>query len=356
MKALIIGQNTKIANVFSYFCEEVAMAGDKKIDTYRSYSENSRFRQLETVVDIRSAKSILPRCLEIRRWVKETGANVVFTNDKYSMIAAKLAQMTMRRKFKHLSTSHNSYAWLNEGNVRKFARLIALTCNGYVSMATFAYEGLLKAGINKRELILLPNALETGLFKPKQSYEMPAGECRLVYAAAVYPGKCQDVAIKVVAELRRRGIKATLDLFGDVCDEDYFNSLKKQVADSGLEDAVTFHGRVANELLREELHKYNIYICPTKMEMSPFNILEAQQAGLPLVASRVGGIPDLVENRRNGILCEWGNVKEFCDAIMELAHDRDLREALGTGALRWVNEENTPQHAAEQMKRFITSL
>lgn len=356
MKALIIGQNTKIANVFSYFCEEVAMAVDKKIDTYRSYSENSRFRQLETVVDIRSAKSILPRCLEIRRWVKETGANVVFTNDKYSMIAAKLAQMTMRRKFKHLSTSHNSYAWLNEGNVRKFARLIALTCNGYVSMATFAYEGLLKAGINKRELILLPNALETGLFEAKQSYEMPIGECRLVYTAAIYPGKCQDVAITVVEELRHRGIKASLDLFGDVCDEDYYALLKRQVTYSGLEDAVMFHGRVANELLRVELQKFDIYICPTKMEMSPFNILEAQQAGLPLVASRVGGIPDLVENRRNGILCEWGNVKEFCDAIMELAHDRDLREALGTGALRWVNEENTPQHAAEQMKRFITSL
>lgn len=357
MRALVIGQNTKMANVLSCFCDEVSMAVDR-ISNYRCYSENSRFRQIETgVKNIRSAKAILPRWREIRRWVKETGADLVFTNDKFSMIAARLAQLTPGGgRFKHVSTSHNSYAWLDEGNVQKFAKLADATCDGYVAMSSFAYEGMVKGGVKERKLILLPNSLETGLFKAKESYEIKDGVCRMVYTAVMYPGKGQHLAIMVLGELKRRGLRGTLDFYGEACDAEYYATLQRLVKDEEVEDSVRFHGRVANEELRERLREYDVYICPTQMEMSPFNVLEAQQAALPIVASRVGGIPDLVEDGRNGLLCEWGDVKEFADAVECLVGDCELREKIGKGEQQWVNEVNTPENAALRLKRFIEEL
>lgn len=353
MRVLIIGQNSKIANVFSYICTDVYMVVDKKISNYRSYKENSRFHLLDTSLNIRSPKAIIPRTREIRHWAKKYDIDVVFTNEKYSMIAAKLAQLTISKKFRHISTSHNSYAWLNESNVKKFVRLINITCDGYIAMASFAYNAIKKAGLKENKLLLLPNALEKGLFKTKSDYKIKEDVCKIVYTATVYPGKSQDIAIEVIQLLNEKGVKTSLDIFGDIIDEEYYKMILRKVKEYGLTDSVKFHGRVDNEFLRTELYKYDIYLCPTQMEMSPFNILEAQQAALPIVASNVGGIPDLVKDGYSGVLLEHGNTKLFAESIHKLVLDQQFRKTLGQNGLFFSQNENSPAEAAKKLSKFI---
>lgn len=356
MKVLVIGQNSKMANVLGFFCSEVYMAIDERISNYRSYTENSRFPQLTTSVNIRSAKAILPRALEIRKWVREYDFDIVFTNEKYSMIAAWLARISTRRKFIHLSTAHNSYAWLNNSNVCKFSRLINLTCDGFIAMASFVKEALIEAGFPKHKMLLLPNTLEAGIIDAKDNYALENPVCRLVYTAAIYPGKRQDFVIDIIRLLKNEGVEASIDFYGEVVDKQYFESIVNSVNNYGLKDYVNFKGRVENDVLRHQLCKYDVYICPTKMEMSPFSILEAQEAALPIVSTNVGGIPDMIRDKWNGILVNQSDTPGFAKALSEMIKNQDLREFLGKNALAFVTVDNAPELASSKIRQFIESI
>lgn len=356
MKALVVGQNSKIANVLSFFCDEVYMAVDKKISNYRSYKENDKFHLLDTSLNIRSPKAIIPRAYEIRRWVKQYDIDIVFTNEKYSMIAAKIAKITTFHKIVHLSTSHNSYAWLNREKVKKFVKLIDLTCDGFIAMASFVHDTVSEFGFPRHKLLMLPNALESGIFKMKNDYGLKEESCKLVYTAAIYPGKRQDFAVEIVHRLHQYGLNATIDFYGEIVGDDYYRSIIEKIRKYNLQQYITFCGRVENDFLRDCLCDYDMYLCPTKMEMSPFNILEAQEAGLPIVSTNVGGIPDMIKNGYNGIMLDMDDIEGFVRAVINLAKDSNLRKSLGENARHFVSEDNSPENAAKKISYFINNL
>ena len=72
----------------------------------------------------------------------------------------------------------------------------------------------------------------------------------------------------------------------------------------------------------------NLLIHPSYKEGLGSVILEAMAAGLPVIASNTGGIPDIIENEKTGLLIEPGNAQELADAIERLANDQSLREQL----------------------------
>jgi len=76
----------------------------------------------------------------------------------------------------------------------------------------------------------------------------------------------------------------------------------------------------------------NLLIHPSYKEGLGSVILEAMAAGLPVIASNTGGIPDIIEHEKTGILIEPGNAKELADAIERLANDQELRERLQSEA------------------------
>ena len=70
---------------------------------------------------------------------------------------------------------------------------------------------------------------------------------------------------------------------------------------------------------------YDIYVCPSLMEMSPYNVLEAKSAALPIVATRLGGIPDLIINNVNGLLVDAEDVDSMVAAIERLIINQGLK-------------------------------
>jgi glycosyltransferase involved in cell wall biosynthesis len=64
----------------------------------------------------------------------------------------------------------------------------------------------------------------------------------------------------------------------------------------------------------------------------PLTVLEAQALGKPVVASRVGSLPEMIEDEVSGFLCDVADVSAFCRRILQLASDPDLRERMGLAA------------------------
>ena len=100
----------------------------------------------------------------------------------------------------------------------------------------------------------------------------------------------------------------------------------------GLEDHVTLPGWVGDELKAELLAAASVYVLPSYAEGLPMSILEAMSAGLPVVATPVGGIPEAITDGKEGCLVPVGDVQQLADALCRLLGDDALRESMGSQA------------------------
>jgi len=119
--------------------------------------------------------------------------------------------------------------------------------------------------------------------------------------------------------------------------------LEKQTKELDLSDVVEFVGQVPYEETPKYYQAADVFVLPSEaLEGLPMTVIEAMAAGLPVVASKVGGVPEAVIDRETGLLVESGNVQKLSSALTKLLTDDGLREKMGQRA-REVAEEKFSQ-------------
>lgn len=106
-------------------------------------------------------------------------------------------------------------------------------------------------------------------------------------------------------------------------------ALRRRVASAGLAGQIVFMG---SQDARSFLAACDVLVIPSLLDGRPNAALEAMAMGVPIVASKVGGLPELVEDGRTGFLCEAGDTEAFCRCIATLSRQRELREGFGRAA------------------------
>ena len=140
--------------------------------------------------------------------------------------------------------------------------------------------------------------------------------------------------LQVLAEANRSGRRVTLDIYGDGPLRD---ELSRQIRSLGLEGQVNLQGFRRD--VRQLLPAYRLYVHPSYYEVAPLAIIEALGAGLPVVAARVGGIPEMIEEGVEGrfwpvddpvgaaaVLLELLNSESALEKAAVAAHDKFERE------------------------------
>ena len=146
----------------------------------------------------------------------------------------------------------------------------------------------------------------------------------LLYAAEFSNRKSQSVLIEAMTALPER---ALLLLAGD---GGQLDACKARARELGLGDRVRFLGHVAD--VAPLYRASDVCVSASRSEGLPFNVMEAMHAGLPVVASRVKGHTDLIEDGVNGMLYEYGNAGDCAEKLRRLMDDPALRQALSTAA------------------------
>lgn len=100
------------------------------------------------------------------------------------------------------------------------------------------------------------------------------------------------------------------------------------------------------------LKAFDIFVLPSKKEGLGTSILDAMALGLPIVASKVGGIPEAVESGRNGILVEPKNAKALAEALIELIDNPEKRDAFGKASLELVKQFDINNTVAGNIKLY----
>lgn len=160
-----------------------------------------------------------------------------------------------------------------------------------------------------------------------RSLEATGGEeFRLAFVARLDHVKGVGELLEAVAALADQMPGLRLDLAGDGPGRaDY----EKLTAKLGIADRVRFHGYVNQTGVAELLATADAYVLPSFAEGVPVGLMEAQASGLPVIATQVGGVSELVIDGETGFVCRPGDRQQLADRISQLAADPELRNRMG---------------------------
>lgn len=153
----------------------------------------------------------------------------------------------------------------------------------------------------------------------------------ITFVGNLIPEKGVDVLVRAFARVRERVGAGHLILAGPPVNLDYFELLRNRVEELGLERNVTFMGPLPSEEVADLMSASDVFVLPSLREGLGLVALEAMACGVPVVASDVGGIPEVVQPGRTGLLVAPGDVPGLAGAIRRFLEDpvlaRNCREA-----------------------------
>jgi len=173
----------------------------------------------------------------------------------------------------------------------------------------------------------------------------------LVNVARFYPEKTHAALLRIFQHVHREVPATRLWLVGTGPLEE---ALRRQVAELGLEQVVRFTGFVSD--LPRLLSLTDMQVHPAAIEGVPLAVLAGMSAGLPIVASAVGGLPEILADGRNGVLVEGGDEAAFVRAVLSLLADPQRTRSLGQRTLEFVRTEYSLDAAVTQVADCYDAL
>ena len=159
-----------------------------------------------------------------------------------------------------------------------------------------------------------------------------AGERILVHVSNFRPVKRAADVVSIFERVARE-VPSRLLLVGDGPD---LPRVERQARDLGLRDRVDVIGTVAT--IEDVLAQADLFLLPSETESFGLAALEALSCEVPVIASRIGGLPEVIRDGENGFLRPVGDVDAMAEAALTLLRDEDLRRAFGVAGRRWAQE------------------
>lgn len=172
---------------------------------------------------------------------------------------------------------------------------------------------------NATNIETIYNPVEIEKFGKK--YNREGNKIRFVNVARFNPVKNHKLLVDAYERLCLSGSTSVLELVGS--GQEYEN-IKRYVSEKGLHKRVKFWGQI--EDVAQRLEEADVFVLSSLSEALPVSVIEAMAAGLPIIATNVGGLPELVKD--NGILVENNDIDALFRAMQELEQNQDKRQRM----------------------------
>ncbi|HMT06584.1 MAG TPA: N-acetyl-alpha-D-glucosaminyl L-malate synthase BshA [Pyrinomonadaceae bacterium] len=174
----------------------------------------------------------------------------------------------------------------------------------------------------------------------------PNGQRLLVHVSNFRAVKRPVDCIEILAKVRETGIDARLVMVGDGPE---LSAVRYRGEQLGMNGNVIYVGKQAN--IADYMGIADVFLLPSELESFGLAALEAQACEAPVVATRIGGIPEVVTDGESGYLSDIGDIEKMSLDTMRLLHDDDLRRSFGTrgrelAVSRYSTEMIIPQYIA----------
>lgn len=255
-----------------------------------------------------------------------------------------------------LSAVNPMYASYHDRLPKAFARAAAVQCvSGELA------DEAIGQGLNASKIVLLPCGVDTHLFRPRPRHSR-GEQLRIISVAYMRWMKGLEFAVLTVRQLLDHGVPARLDMFGgdplpSVEEPSERGRIEHAIEDLGLADHVFVHDFMPTPALAERYRESDVLLHSSVSEGVPVVILEAMTTALPVVATDVGGVAQVVSDGVTGFLVPAREPATAALALGRLWRDPDLRERLGrAGRERVMSElalDGQMQHLEELYERAV---
>lgn len=286
--------------------------------------------------------SMVSKLIRIFKQEKPDVVHTHLTVIKYAAVAAKLAGVK-----RCVHTVHNVAEEEAEGRLQritntfyfKFGWSVPVALSPEVRRTIVSFYGL-----PEEKVPMIYNGVDLGKCCPKDDYRL-AEPAQLLHIGRFTEQKNHKGLLEGFGEILKAHPNCCLNLIGDGNLEE---ETKAYAESLGIREKVIFHGNQTN--VYPFLREADIFLLPSKFEGMPMTIIEAMGTGLPVVASAVGGVPDMMTHGESGMLVSC-DPKAVANAVCTLLESEDLRQTLGTAA-----KEKSKQFSAQYMAKAYTEV
>ncbi len=244
-----------------------------------------------------------------------------------------------RRKKRVLSVRGSDINMLSGGFMQRVNRAITSRMDRLVAVSEDIAEKLVGAGIDRSKITVLYNGVDAR-FQPgdrseaRRQFGLPEEPFMLLFVGLLVPVKGVEVLLEALAGWNDTAAWTCL-LVGD---GPLQGDLEARCAEWGIADRVRFVGRRSSAEIPRWMQAADVLVLPSFSEGRPNVVLEAQACGLPVVATRVGGTPELIQDGKTGLLVEAGQVEPLRHALRSLYENRARCRAIGSQARAHIEE------------------
>lgn len=290
--------------------------------------------------------------LELAKLYRNIKPDVIHLNSSKAGVLGSLAAIIYRAKSKKCKILYTAHGWVFNEDMPTLKKMMYISLEKLTAKAkdeiicVSEYDrntALIKKIASPEKFVTIHNGINAEGIEllDKESArkeifgaDLPSQDEIIIGCIAnFYPTKGLEYlidAIKIISQTT----KIRLVIIGD---GDLRPKLEKQIRFNGLESIVLLVGKKKNA--QRYLAAFDLAVMSSVKEGFPYFLLEAMSAGLPIVATRVGGIPEIVDDNKTGLLIEPKNPKDLAEKILRLANDHELRIKLGRAGMEKIKKE-----------------
>ena len=221
------------------------------------------------------------------------------------------------------------------GRDPSFAPVVQYSINesdGVTAVSEYLRKETLSHFEIERDIAVIPNFIDSTRFENGQSKDLrqklcPNCEKVIAHVSNFRPLKNTKQVVEILYKLRNDGNPIKLLLVGDGPDRMPAEHLAREL---GVYEDVRFMGK--QEAVEEIIAIADVFVMPSASETFGLAALEAMSCGVPVVASNIGGLPELIDHGENGFLCPLNNTDAFAERIRQITSDEDTQRSMGEAA------------------------
>jgi glycosyltransferase involved in cell wall biosynthesis len=215
--------------------------------------------------------------------------------------------------------------------IRRFQKVIHRTPDHLTAISHFLAERAIRLGVPATKITVIPNGVDLSRLPPKPP--LLSSTRQVICIARLSWEKGLAYLLRAWPAVSQVFPEARLVLVGAGPER---AALEQLVVELGIKSTVEFRGALPHAAALAEMARSEVFVCPSLAEGLGIVFIEAQACGVPVIGTRVGGIPEVIEHEETGLLVPPRDVEALGQALIRLLSDRDLAHRLAAEAERRV--------------------
>ncbi len=308
----------------------------------------------------------------LKMWKLSGWADVVYITDTYSVgyFAYLIKKITGK---KYILRFAGNGAWetaVNKGwtndyildfqdktypkkieKMKKRIKKIMVNADKVIAVCNFLGELAVKIGVEESKIRVIYNSIgfiKRGKIQKIGLRDRFGKDAKImVYSGRLVPWKGIDAVIKIVPKLINKLGNVNFLVLGDGPEEE---NLKSQISNLKISGNVHLLGKVEHDKIIGYLQESDLFVLNTNYEGLSHAILEAMDAGTPVITTAVGGNPEIIDNGKDGLLVSYNNKEELFEAAVKILTNDDFKKSLIENAKEKLEKFNWEQNIKETIK------